>query len=237
MDEWTVFRLTGEALDRLGRGDEMAGLSEGLAGSTTCGTLEPGGDAPHNPCGVESGNKRMRISLVVAASRNGVIGARNELPWPLPSDLKRFKKLTLRHPVIMGRRTYESIGKPLVDRDNIVVTRGEIIDNPQVYTVNSIEEALALAERFAKRRRKDEIMVIGGGQIYRPDPPKGEPYLFDKGQHGGGRRHLLRDPDPSRWAEVERKEMKAGPEDSADYAFITLDRTRPAPSATPPEEA
>jgi len=179
----------------------------------------------------------MRISLVVAASRNGVIGARNALPWRLPSDLKKFKKLTLRHPVIMGRRTYESIGKPLVDRDNIVVTRGEIIDHPEVHTVNSMEEAVALAERFAKRRRKDEIMVIGGGQIYDQIRPKaGRIYLTRVDMEVDGDT-FFRDPDPSRWAEVERKEMKAGPEDSADYAFITLNRTRPAPSATPPEEA
>lgn len=179
----------------------------------------------------------MRISLVVAASRNGVIGARNELPWRLPSDLKRFKKITLRHPVIMGRHTFQSIGKPLSDRDNIVVTRGEIVDNPEVHTVNSVEEALALAERFAKRRRKDEIMVIGGGQVYDQVRPKATRiYLtrVDMDVHGDT---FFRDPDPSRWAEVARKEVKAGPGDSADYAFITLDRTRPAPSATPPEEA
>jgi dihydrofolate reductase len=179
----------------------------------------------------------MRISLVVAASRNGVIGAHNELPWSLPSDLKHFKKLTLRHPVIMGRRTYESIGKPLADRDNIVVTRREIIDNPQVYTVNSIEEAIALAERFAKRRRKDEIMVIGGGQIYAQIRPKATRIYLTRVHMDVEGDTFFADPDPSRWAEVERKEVKAGPKDSADFAMITLDRTRPAPSATPPAEA
>lgn len=179
----------------------------------------------------------MRISLVVAASRNGVIGARNEVPWRLPSDLKRFKKLTLRHPVIMGRHTFQSIGKPLVDRDNIVVTRGEIVDNPEVHTVNSVEEALALAERFARRRRKDEIMVIGGGQVYDQVRPKATRIYLTRVDMDVAGDTFFRDPDPSRWAEIEHKEVKAGPEDSADYAFITLDRTRPAPSATPPEEA
>ncbi len=179
----------------------------------------------------------MRISLVVAASRNGVIGLRNELPWKLPSDLKRFKKLTLRHPVIMGRHTYESIGQPLVDRDNIVVTRREIIDNPQVYTVNSVEEALALAERFAKRRRKEEIMVIGGGQIYDQIRPKATRIYLTRVDMDVEGDTFFRDPDLSRWAEVERKEMQPGPGDSAACTFITLDRTRPAPSATPPEEA
>jgi len=179
----------------------------------------------------------MRISLVVAASRKGVIGARNEVPWRLPSDLRRFKKLTLRHPVIMGRHTFESIGKPLSDRDNIVLTRGEIIDDPQVYTVNSMEEAVALAERFAKRRRKEEIMVIGGGQVYDQIRPKATRIYLTRVDMDVNGDTFFRDPDPSRWAEVERKEFKAGPEDSADYAFITLDRTRPAPSATPPEEA
>jgi dihydrofolate reductase len=174
----------------------------------------------------------MRISLVVAVSRNGVIGARNELPWSLPSDLKHFRKITLRHPVIMGRRTWESIGKPLKDRDNIVVTRGEIINHPEVHTVNSIEEAIALAERFAKRRRKDEIMVIGGGQIYEQIRPKATRIYLTRVHMDVEGDTFFRDPDPARWVEVERKEFKAGPKDSADFTLITLDRTRPAPAKT-----
>jgi len=179
----------------------------------------------------------MRISLVVAVARNGVIGARNELPWSLPSDLKRFKQLTLHHPVIMGRRTYDSIGKPLPERDNIVVTRREIVDHPEVHTVNSIEEAIALAERFAKRRRKDEIMVIGGGQIYEQVRPKATRIYLTRVHMDVEGDTFFADPDPSRWAEVERKEVLAGPKDSSDFTMITLDRTRPAPSATPPAEA
>jgi dihydrofolate reductase len=96
----------------------------------------------------------IKISLVVAVARNGVIGVQNTLPWKLPSELKRFKELTIGHPMIMGRTTYEAIGRPLVDRDNIVVTRGEIIDDPRVHTVNSIEEAIALAN--------SNTLIVGG---------------------------------------------------------------------------
>jgi hypothetical protein len=132
----------------------------------------------------------VRRSLVVAVSDNGVIGVRNALPWRLPSELKRFKQLTMKRPIIMGRRTYESIGRALPGRDNIVVTEGHVIDNPDVHTVNSVEEALALAERLARSRRVSEIMIIGGAQIFEQTRPLGS-RLPDAGAQGGRGRHLL----------------------------------------------
>jgi dihydrofolate reductase len=103
----------------------------------------------------------MRLSIVVAASENNVIGVGNRLPWRLPDDLKRFKALTMGKPILMGRKTFESIGKPLPGRRNIVITRqaGRAIDG--VTVVNSLEEALA-AEQSAS-----ELMLIGGADIYR----------------------------------------------------------------------
>ena len=170
--------------------------------------------------------KRPRLSLVVAAAENGVIGKLNNLPWRLPSELKLFRRRTIGHPVIMGRRTFESIGKPLKGRDNIVVTRGEIADHPDVLTANSIEEALALAERLAERRGVDEIFVIGGSQIF--DAVRNQAdriYLTRVHMQAEGDRFFA-DPEPSRWREVERQEYKAQEGDNADYTVITYERIR-----------
>ena len=93
-----------------------------------------------------------KIALVVAAARNGVIGIRNQFPWSLPTELKRFKELTTGHPLIMGRNTYEAIGRPLPDRDNIVVTRGQVMDDARVHTVNSIEEGAVAVVPQAERK-------------------------------------------------------------------------------------
>lgn len=166
----------------------------------------------------------IKISLVVAAARNGVIGIQNSLPWNLPSELKRFKELTSGHPVIMGRTTYEAIGRPLPDRDNIVLTRGDIIDDPTVHTVNSIEEAISLAKRFAVHRKVDEIMVVGGGQIYEQTLSMADRIYFTRVEMDADGDTLFPDLSPERWREISREEHKAGPDDNADFTILTLDR-------------
>ncbi len=166
----------------------------------------------------------IRISLVVAAARNGVIGMQNALPWKLPSDLKRFKEITTGHPIVMGRKTYEAIGQPLMDRDNIVVTRGEIIEDPTVHTVNSIEEAIALAKRFAINRGVDEIMVVGGGQIYEQTLPMAHRIYFTRVDMDVEGDTVFPKLNAERWKETAREDMKAGPKDNADFSFLTLDR-------------
>ena len=100
-------------------------------------------------------------------AENGVIGRDGQLPWRLPSDLKRFRKLTMGKPMVMGRKTYESIGKPLDGRDNIVVTRQPDFHPPGVHRAASIEDALALGRELAPGRGADEVMVIGGAEIFR----------------------------------------------------------------------
>jgi dihydrofolate reductase len=113
----------------------------------------------------------MLISLIAALDRNGVIGAGGDIPWRLPADMRHFKALTLGKPVIMGRRTYESIGRPLVDRHNIVVTRNRTYRAPGCTIVHSIAEALEVAalEVAALEAAGDEaeVMVIGGAHLYR----------------------------------------------------------------------
>ena len=108
-----------------------------------------------------------KIVLVVAVARNGVIGRDGDLPWRLPSDLKRFKQLTLGRPVLMGRKTWESIGRPLPGRPNIVITRDATFSAPGAEVVSSVEEGLVAAGREAAALGVDEICIIGGGQIYR----------------------------------------------------------------------
>lgn len=107
-----------------------------------------------------------KIVLVVAVARNGVIGRDGDLPWRLPSDLKRFKQLTIGRPVLMGRKTWESIGRPLPGRPNIVVTRDAAFSAPGAEVVSSLDEGLAAAGCEAKALGVDEVCIIGGGQIY-----------------------------------------------------------------------
>ncbi len=110
----------------------------------------------------------MTVSLVVAASKNNVIGRDGELPWHLPEDLRHFKRITTGKPVIMGRKTFESIGRPLPDRHNIVMTRDPDYAAEGCDVVDSVAEALDVAGDA------DEVMVIGGGQVYRDFLPRAD---------------------------------------------------------------
>jgi dihydrofolate reductase len=100
--------------------------------------------------------------MIVAAAENGVIGVDNRLPWRLPADLARFKRLTMGHHLIMGRKTYESIGRPLPGRITVVLTRSAAIDVPNVSVARSLDEAFAQAEA----RHDDEPFVCGGAEVY-----------------------------------------------------------------------
>ncbi|MEZ5493520.1 MAG: dihydrofolate reductase [Pseudomonadales bacterium] len=111
------------------------------------------------------------ISLIVARTRNGVIGRNNTMPWHLPEDLRYFKRVTLGKPVIMGRNTWESLGKPLPGRDNIVITRNSRYSAEGAYIANSLNDAINLATSLASENNSDEIMIIGGAQIYQAALP------------------------------------------------------------------
>ncbi len=113
-----------------------------------------------------SPDKPLDVTFVVAVSENGVIGREGDMPWRLSTDLKRFKALTMGRPVVMGRKTFSSIGKPLPGRENVVITRDPHFKPDGVHVVRSVEEALELAEGFARRDGASEVAVIGGGQIY-----------------------------------------------------------------------
>ena len=110
----------------------------------------------------------MRLSLIVAMSQNGVIGRAGQLPWHLSADLKRFKRLTMGHHMVMGRKTYQSIGRPLPGRTSIVLTRDLSYRAPEVIVAHSLDDALRLAGEDG------EVFVIGGAAIYRMAMPRAD---------------------------------------------------------------
>ena len=114
------------------------------------------------------------LSMIVATADNNIIGKDNDMPWHLPADLAHFKKVTLGKPVIMGRKTYESIGRPLPGRRNIVISRDETYQAQGIDTVTSVENALALVDGSTGNEAAVEIMVIGGGAIYQHCLPKAD---------------------------------------------------------------
>lgn len=105
----------------------------------------------------------MIISSIVAASKNGVIGINNQIPWHLPADLKFFKNLTLNHHVLMGRKCFDSISKPLPNRTNIIITRNKEFEVPGCLIVHSVKEGI----QIAKEHGEENLFIIGGAEIYR----------------------------------------------------------------------
>jgi dihydrofolate reductase len=141
-----------------------------------------------------------RIYLVAAVASNGIIGARGELPWRLPEDLKHFKRLTMGHPIIMGRRTWESLKGPLAGRENIVVTRNRGYEAPGAAVANSLEGALALCAG------EPVVFVIGGSQLFEESLPMAAALVMteiDRDFEGDTR---FPDYDRSRWKESQREQ-------------------------------
>lgn len=115
--------------------------------------------------------KNVNLALIVAAAENGTIGRDNQLPWHLPGDLAYFKRCTLGKPIVMGRKTFDSIGRPLPGRPNIVVTRQADWRAEGVTVCNSLEQALAVATAMPEAQSAGEVMVIGGAELYRQALP------------------------------------------------------------------
>lgn len=114
------------------------------------------------------------LSLIVAATRNYVIGQDNQMPWDLPEDLRYFKQRTLGKPIIMGRKTWDSIGRPLPGRLNIVITRQTDLELEGAEVFTDLSEAIVCAENWAVDHDAPEIMIIGGGQLYRQALPRAD---------------------------------------------------------------
>ncbi len=161
------------------------------------------------------------VVIVAAVANNGVIGADNRLLWRLKGDMKHFRALTLGHPVVMGRRTFESIGKPLPGRRTIVVSRSFAADDPAVAVARDPDAALVLADTIAAEMQAAAIMVAGGGEIYaalidRAD--RLEITAVDLAPEGDVHFPAI---DPGRWRLAGRQDHAAGPDDEATYAFLT----------------
>jgi dihydrofolate reductase len=168
----------------------------------------------------------MIITFVVAMAENGVIGRNGQLPWRMPTDLKRFRKLTLGKPVVMGRKTYDSIARPLDKRDNIVITRQADFERPGIHVVATVADALALGRTLAARRGVEEIPIIGGAEVFRAALPFTDRiYLTLVRARPAG--DVVLDPfDSKLWRESGREPMQQAADDQFPADFVVLDRQR-----------
>lgn len=165
-----------------------------------------------------------QLALVVAVARNGVIGRDGGLPWRLSSDLKLFRRLTMGKPLIMGRRTFASLGKPLDGRDNIVVTRDTTFSANSVEVFGDLAPAIARARELAIGRGVNEIMVIGGADIYAQVLPLADRLYWtevDAEPDGDTRFPAF---DRGQWREVSREPVPQGPKDDHSAALIVMER-------------
>jgi len=161
---------------------------------------------------------RARVSIVAALARNRAIGRNNTMPWRLPEDLKRFKCLTLGHAVIMGRKTFESIGSALPDRNNIVITHARDWSPSGCVVVHSLEAALTAGVESG------EAFVIGGAQIYALAMPYVQHLYMTEIERDFEGDTFFPEFDRSRWREVSRERRASGGADSFDYAFVEYER-------------
>ena len=163
------------------------------------------------------GEITMLISLVVAVAANNAIGKNNQLLWHMPADLKHFKQITTGHTVFMGRKTYQSIGKPLPNRRNIVISR-VVKEIAGCEVVLSMEQALLLADK------NEEVMVIGGATIYNLALPMAKRIYLTRIHHEFEADTFFPEIDPNQWQESDRKEFLPDEKNPFPYAFITLNR-------------
>ena len=161
----------------------------------------------------------MRISMIVAVAANGVIGRDGELPWHLPEDLKHFKRITLGKPIVMGRKTWESIGRPLPGRHNVIVTRTEGYVAEGASVVNSPEAALALLAG------EDEVMIIGGGAIYQAFLKLADRIYLTRVDATVEGDASFPELDAARWSEMSRDRHAADERHAHPFTFIQLDRS------------
>lgn len=164
------------------------------------------------------------ISILVAVAKNGVIGAKGDMPWKLSSDLKRFKADTMGKPIVMGRKTFESIGRPLPGRPNIVVTRNSEYMAEGVSVVTSLKAGLELAKAKCGELQVNEICLIGGGQLYK------EAFEIANKLYVT---HVLAEPegdtwfpeiDENIWRITQKEDIPAGEKDSAATQYVVYER-------------
>jgi dihydrofolate reductase len=161
---------------------------------------------------------RARVSIVAALARNRAIGRNNTMPWRLPEDLKRFKRLTMGHAVIMGRKTFESIGSALPGRSNIVITRSRDWSPPGCIVAHSLDAALAAVDLSR------EAFVIGGAQIYALALPLTQRLHMTEIARDFEGDTFFPEFDRSQWREISRERHAAAGAEGFDYAFVEYER-------------
>ena len=165
-----------------------------------------------------------KVVLVAAVAENGVIGRDGALPWRLKSDMQHFRRLTLGRPVVMGRKTYESIGKPLKDRTNIVISRDPGYAADGLVVANSLDAAIDMAREDARQRGADSIAIIGGAGIF-GDCLAIADRLEITLVHASPPGDTFFPPiDAKMWRETARVRLEAAPGDDADVSFISYER-------------
>jgi dihydrofolate reductase len=164
------------------------------------------------------------LVLVAAVAENGVIGRDGGLPWRLPSDLRRFRAITLGHPVVMGRKTYDAIGRPLPGRTNIVVTRDAAFAARGVISAPNLEAALMVARGDASRREVRDIMIIGGGELYGQTIARACRLEITRVHASSAGDSTFPVIDPAQWRETERHIHPAGPDDEAPFTTLAYER-------------
>lgn len=165
------------------------------------------------------------ISLIVAKADNNVIGHNNQLPWHLPADLKHFKARTLGKPIIMGRKTFESLGRVLPGRPHVVISRNELKLPENCYPALSLEAAIAQAQQLTGAA-SDEVVVIGGAEIYRQALPLVDT-LYVTEVHLAPQGDAFFPPlDLAVWQETAREDVPAGADSAIAYSIVTYQRRR-----------
>ncbi|GAB3934029.1 dihydrofolate reductase [Mucilaginibacter myungsuensis] len=160
----------------------------------------------------------MTICAIVAIAENNAIGKDNQLLWHLPNDLKHFRTITSGHTVIMGRKTFDSVGKPLPKRRNIVVTRQQGVQIEGCEVVNSVDEALALCAN------EDEVFIVGGAEIYKLAMPKTDRIYLTIVHQNFDADAYFPELDMTEWTGTEREEHGVDEKHAIPYTFITLQR-------------
>ncbi|MDX2233705.1 MAG: dihydrofolate reductase [Hyphomonadaceae bacterium] len=174
-----------------------------------------------------TGREPVAVAFVVAAARGGVIGANGAIPWRLKTDMQHFRAVTMGKPVVMGRKTWESLKGPLKGRDNIVLTRDSRFRAPGAWSFPALDAALACARARAAARGADEVCIIGGAEIYALALPLADRvHLTDVDADVPGDAFMpALGPD---WREVSARAVAAGPDDQHPMRFRVLERAAPA---------
>lgn len=161
-----------------------------------------------------------KISAIVAMSENRVIGDDNQLPWHLPADLKHFKTITSGHPILMGRKTFESIGRPLPNRTNIIITRNPSFQAPGCIVIQSIDDAVKRAEEAGS----DEIFIIGGAEVYTQLLPNIERIYLTIVHDEFEGDTFFPELNPSEWVEVKSEVHDEDEDNDYSYSFVVMER-------------